>query len=56
MVKVSAPIQNYNKIVSGFIASISKDLLNKMDDDAVFSFKFWPRDQEVNVDVVVRLE
>ncbi|WP_178075897.1 cellulase family glycosylhydrolase [Paenibacillus oralis] len=35
---------------------ISKNVLNLMNDDAVFSFKFWPRDQEVNVDVIVRVK
>lgn len=35
---------------------LSKNVLNKMDDDAVFSFKFWPREQEVNVDVVVHVK
>lgn len=35
---------------------ISKNVLNQMDDDAVYSFKFWPRDEEINVDVVVRVK
>ncbi|MFC5471206.1 cellulase family glycosylhydrolase [Cohnella suwonensis] len=39
----------------GSYVYISKNLLNKMDDDTVLSFKFWPRDQEVNVDVVVHV-
>lgn len=35
---------------------LTKDLLNKLDDDTVFSFKFYPREQEVNVDVIVHVE
>ncbi|GMK39414.1 hypothetical protein PCCS19_24680 [Paenibacillus sp. CCS19] len=35
---------------------LTKDILNKLDDDTLFSFKFWPRDQEVSVDVIVHAE
>ncbi len=40
----------------GSYVYISQRLLNMMDDDTVLSFKFWPRDQEVNVDVIVRVK
>lgn len=47
---------NYGDFRSdGDFVYISKDVLNMMNDDAVFSFKFWPRDQEINVDVRIRL-
>lgn len=39
----------------GSYVYISQRLLNMMDDDTVLSFKFWPRNQEVNVDVVVHV-